>query len=156
MREAFDYCREGDVLVVAKLDRLGRSLRELIDLVGELEGKGLGFRSLKEGLDATTMASGRLIFHVFDQGGRLREPLLRHMCARAFRSGWESLDGSPKEPEDEQCFTDEREQAEGEHEVRHEDSCERIGQVSRTGDDHDDTEEPREVCRPEQQVSNAM
>jgi hypothetical protein len=37
LREAFDYCREGDVLVVAKLDRLGRPLRELIDLVGELE-----------------------------------------------------------------------------------------------------------------------
>lgn len=34
LREAFDYCREGDVLVVAKLDRLGRSLRKLIDLVG--------------------------------------------------------------------------------------------------------------------------
>ena len=37
LREAFDYCREGEVLVVAKLDRLGRPLRELIDLVGELE-----------------------------------------------------------------------------------------------------------------------
>ena len=45
MLEAFDYCREGDVLVVARLDRLGRSLRELIDLVGELEGRGVGFRS---------------------------------------------------------------------------------------------------------------
>ena len=41
MREAFEYCRKGDVLVVARLDRLGRSLRELIDLVGELEGRGL-------------------------------------------------------------------------------------------------------------------
>ena len=39
LREAFDYCREGDVLVVARLDRLGRSLRELIDLVGELAGR---------------------------------------------------------------------------------------------------------------------
>jgi DNA invertase Pin-like site-specific DNA recombinase len=57
-------CREGDVLVVARLDRLGRSLRELIDLVGELEGKGVGFRSLKKSLDTTT-AGGRLIFHVF-------------------------------------------------------------------------------------------
>ncbi len=63
LREAFDYCREGDVLVVARLDRLGRSLRELIDLVGELEGRGVGFRSLKESLDTTT-AGGRLIFHV--------------------------------------------------------------------------------------------
>jgi DNA invertase Pin-like site-specific DNA recombinase len=39
LREAFDYCHEGDVLVVARLDRLGRSLRELIDLVRELEGR---------------------------------------------------------------------------------------------------------------------
>ncbi len=54
LREAFDYCREGDVLVVARLDRLGRSLMELIDLVEELEGRGVGFRSLKESLDTTT------------------------------------------------------------------------------------------------------
>ncbi len=43
-----------DVLVVARLDRLGRSLMELIDLVAELEGRGVGFRSLKESLDTTT------------------------------------------------------------------------------------------------------
>ena len=64
LQGAFDYCREGDVLVMVRLDRLGRSLRELIDLVGELEGQGVGFRSLKESLDTTT-AGGRLIFHVF-------------------------------------------------------------------------------------------
>jgi DNA invertase Pin-like site-specific DNA recombinase len=58
LREAFDYCREGDVLVVARLDRLGRSLRELIDLVGELESRGVGFRSLKESLDTTTAGGG--------------------------------------------------------------------------------------------------
>jgi hypothetical protein len=61
LREAFDYCREGDVLVVARLDRLGRSLREPSDLVGELEGRGVGFRSPKESLDTTT-AGGRLLF----------------------------------------------------------------------------------------------
>jgi Resolvase, N terminal domain len=42
LHEAFDYCREGDVLVVARLDRLGRSVRELIDLVRELENRGVG------------------------------------------------------------------------------------------------------------------
>jgi DNA invertase Pin-like site-specific DNA recombinase len=72
LREAFDYCREGDVLVVARLDRLGRSLRELIDLVGELEERGVGFRSLKESLDTTT-AGGRLIFHVTYVFGALAE-----------------------------------------------------------------------------------
>ncbi len=67
LREAFDHCREGNVLVVARLDRLGRSPRELIDLVGdlvgELEEKRVGFRSIKESLDTST-AGGRLIFHV--------------------------------------------------------------------------------------------
>ena len=57
MGEAFDYCREGDV-VVARLDRLGRPLRELIDLVGEPEVRGVGFRSLKESLDTTTAGAG--------------------------------------------------------------------------------------------------
>jgi DNA invertase Pin-like site-specific DNA recombinase len=54
LQEALDYCREGVVLVVARLDRLGRSLREPIDLVWELQGRGVGFRSLKESLDSMT------------------------------------------------------------------------------------------------------
>lgn len=58
--------------MVARLDRLGRSLRELIDLVGELEERGVGFRSLKESLDRTT-AGGRLLFHVTYVFGALAE-----------------------------------------------------------------------------------
>ncbi len=76
LREAFDWCREGDVLVVARLDRLGRSLRELIDLVGMLEGRGVGFRSLKESLDTTT-AGGRLIFHVFGALAEFEREIIR-------------------------------------------------------------------------------
>jgi len=77
LREAFDYCRKGDVvMVVARLDRLGRSLRELIDLVGELEGKGVGFRSLKENLDTPT-AGGRLIFHVFGALAEFEREIIR-------------------------------------------------------------------------------
>jgi DNA invertase Pin-like site-specific DNA recombinase len=76
LREAFEYCRKGDVLVVARLDRLGRSLRELIDLVGELEGRGVGFRSLKESLDTTT-AGGRLIFHVFGALAEFEREIIR-------------------------------------------------------------------------------
>jgi len=64
LREVFDWCCEGDVLVVVTLDRLGRLLRELIDLVGELERRGVGFWSFKESLDTTT-PGGSLIFHVF-------------------------------------------------------------------------------------------
>jgi len=76
LQEAFDYCREGDVLVVARLNRLGRSLRELIDLVGELETRGVGFRSLKESLDTTT-AGGRLIFHVFGALAEFEREIIR-------------------------------------------------------------------------------
>ena len=59
-----DTLREGDTLVVWRLDRLGRSLKHLIELVGELEGKGVAFRSLQESID-TTSPGGRLVFHIF-------------------------------------------------------------------------------------------
>ena len=58
------YAREGDVLVVCRLDRLGRTLKKLILMVEELSGRGIGFKSLRENIDTTT-AGGRLVFHVF-------------------------------------------------------------------------------------------
>ncbi len=54
----------GDVVVVWRLDRLGRNLRHLIELVGQLEDRGVGFRSITESIDTTTSA-GKLVFHVF-------------------------------------------------------------------------------------------
>jgi DNA invertase Pin-like site-specific DNA recombinase len=59
-----DHLREGDTLVVGRLDRLGRSLRHLIETVTALADRGVGFRSLQESIDTTT-PGGRLIFHVF-------------------------------------------------------------------------------------------
>lgn len=59
-----DHLRPGDVLVVWRLDRLGRSVRHLIDVVTDLQGRGVEFRSLTEAIDTTT-AGGRLVFHVF-------------------------------------------------------------------------------------------
>jgi DNA invertase Pin-like site-specific DNA recombinase len=59
-----DYLRAGDTLVVPSLDRLSRSLQDLITLVAELRRRGVGFRSLHEALDTTT-PGGRLVFHVF-------------------------------------------------------------------------------------------
>lgn len=61
---ALDYLREGDTLVVPSLDRLGRSIQDLISLVAGLRKRGIGFRSLHESLDTTT-PGGRLVFHVF-------------------------------------------------------------------------------------------
>ncbi len=60
----FEQLREGDVVVVAKFDRLARSLRDLLDIVEAIKERGAGFRSLAEDIDTTTPA-GRLVFHVF-------------------------------------------------------------------------------------------
>lgn len=59
-----DTLRKGDILIVWRLDRLGRSLKDLVEIVSELESKGVGFQSLNESID-TTSPSGKLIFHVF-------------------------------------------------------------------------------------------
>jgi DNA invertase Pin-like site-specific DNA recombinase len=64
LAEALAYLREGDVLAVWKLDRLGRSLKDLIEIVTGLEQHGIGFKSLQESMDTTT-PGGKLIFHVF-------------------------------------------------------------------------------------------
>jgi DNA invertase Pin-like site-specific DNA recombinase len=63
LRRALDYVREGDVLVVWNLDRLGRSLAHLIETVAGLEQRGVGFRSITEAIDTTT-PGGRLVFHL--------------------------------------------------------------------------------------------
>lgn len=62
--KALDYLREGDTLVVPSLDRLGRSIQDLIAIVSGLRRRGVGFTSLHEALDTTT-PGGRLVFHVF-------------------------------------------------------------------------------------------
>lgn len=64
LADALEYARPGDVLGVWKLDRLGRSLRHLIDQVQILDQNGIGFRSLTESID-TTSPGGRMIFHLF-------------------------------------------------------------------------------------------
>ena len=57
-----EQLRSGDTLVVWRLDRLGRSLRHLIEVVPGLDERWVGFRSLRENIDTTT-AGGRLVFH---------------------------------------------------------------------------------------------
>ena len=59
-----DYARPGDAVCVVRLDRLGRSLRELLETVEGFKARGLQFRSLEERLD-TGSAAGELVFHVF-------------------------------------------------------------------------------------------
>lgn len=74
--EAQAYLRAGDVLVVWRLDRLGRSLAHLIETVGALEARGVGFRSLTESIDTTT-PGGRLVFHLFGALGQFERDLIR-------------------------------------------------------------------------------
>ncbi|MFW9595320.1 MAG: recombinase family protein [Macromonas sp.] len=73
---ALAYLRDGDVLVVWRLDRLGRSLPHLIEVVDGLQARGVGFRSLTEDMDTTT-PGGRLVFHVFGALGQFERDLIR-------------------------------------------------------------------------------
>ena len=74
--EMLGQLRPGDVVVIWRLDRLGRSLRHLIDLVAELEQRGVGLRSLTESIDTST-PGGRLIFHVFGALAEFERDLIR-------------------------------------------------------------------------------
>ena len=78
LKAALDYLRgdADDVLVVWKLDRLARSLSQLIDTADLLERRGIGLRSLTEAID-TTSAGGRLIFHVFGAMAEFERSIIR-------------------------------------------------------------------------------
>ena len=69
LTKALEFVRPGDVLVVWKLDRLGRSLPHLLSIVSTLKDRQVAFRSLTEGMDTTT-ASGELLFHVLGSEGQ--------------------------------------------------------------------------------------
>jgi DNA invertase Pin-like site-specific DNA recombinase len=62
--EALSFIRGGDTLVVWRLDRLGRSLKDLIERITDLHSRNIGFKSLTENIDTTT-SGGKLIFHIF-------------------------------------------------------------------------------------------
>ena len=76
LAKAMDELREGDTLVVGRLDRLGRSLRHLIDTLTALDQRGVGFRSLTENIDTTT-PGGKLIFHIFGALAEFERDLIR-------------------------------------------------------------------------------
>ena len=76
LQEALSYIRKGDTLVVWRLDRLGRTLKHLIETVNELEERGIGFQSLQEAIDTTT-SSGRLVFHIFGALAEFERNLIR-------------------------------------------------------------------------------
>lgn len=71
-----DQLRTGDTIVVWRLDRLGRSLKHLIQLIEDLAENGVGFRSLTEGMDTTT-AGGKLIYSIFGALAEFERSLIR-------------------------------------------------------------------------------
>jgi DNA invertase Pin-like site-specific DNA recombinase len=73
--QAFEALREQDTLVVWKLDRLGRSVKDLVRIVGELEKRGIHFKSLTDNIDTTT-ASGRFFFHVMASLSQMERELM--------------------------------------------------------------------------------
>ncbi len=83
-----DYLRPGDTVVVPSLDRLSRSLADLIGIVGTLRRQGVGFKSLHEALDTTT-PGGRLVFHVF---AALAE-FIRELIVEGTREGLDAARG---------------------------------------------------------------
>ncbi|WP_152208634.1 recombinase family protein [Marinobacter changyiensis] len=68
--------RKGDVLVVWKLDRLARSLKDLVEIVQDLHDREIGFKSLTESID-TTSSGGRLVFHIFGALAEFEHDLIR-------------------------------------------------------------------------------
>jgi len=77
LNECLKSLQPGDILVVWRLDRLGRSMRHLITLVEDLRNKGIGFRSVSEGAIDTTCASGELIFNIFSALAQFERRLIK-------------------------------------------------------------------------------
>ena len=76
LQRILDYAREGDVLVVWKLDRLSRSLSDLLFILDKLEHRGVAFKSLTESIDTST-AAGRMIMHVVGAFAEFERAIIR-------------------------------------------------------------------------------
>lgn len=76
LQQVLEVARKGDVLVVWRLDRLGRSLKDLIQLTETLKERGIGLQSLQESI-TTTSSSGQLIFHLFGALAEFERNLIR-------------------------------------------------------------------------------
>lgn len=97
LNEMNKVLRSGDVVLVWRLDRLGRSLKELIELVGDMEKRGIGLRSLTENIDTTT-STGKLIFHIFSSLAEFERNLISERTKVALQAAKERgmTGGRPK------------------------------------------------------------
>ncbi len=85
---ALDYIREGDTLVVWKLDRLARSMRQLIETVEDLQSRGIELRSLTESIDTAT-PGGRLVFHIFGALAEFERAVIRERTSAGLQAARE-------------------------------------------------------------------
>src|SRR5436189_906054 len=96
--EALSYVREGDTLVVWRLDRLGRSLKHLIDTITKLNNRKIGFKSMQENIDTTT-SGGKLVFHIFGALAEFERDIIRERTNAGLQAARARgrLGGRPKE-----------------------------------------------------------
>jgi DNA invertase Pin-like site-specific DNA recombinase len=101
LNKALAHGRKGDVVIVWKLDRLGRSLPHLIDTVHDLEERKVGFRSLTDNIDTTT-ASGRMFFHMMGALAQFERDLIRERTMAGLKAARErgNVGGRPRKLKD--------------------------------------------------------
>ena len=95
LKKALEYARAGDTLIVWRLDRLSRSLKDLIAIVTQLESKRIELKSVQESID-TSSSAGKLIFHLFGALAEFKRNLIRERTqagllaarARGRKGGW--------------------------------------------------------------------
>ncbi len=99
LEEALSYVREGDTLVVWRLDRLGRSLQHLIETITKLNNRKIGFKSITENIDTTT-SGGKLIFHIFGALAEFERDIIRERTLAGLQAARARgrLGGKPKAP----------------------------------------------------------
>lgn len=85
LKKMLEQIREGDVVVIWKLDRLGRSLADLVHLVTEIQGKGAGLLSLHDNIDTTT-PQGKLTFHIFAAIAEFERDIIRERTKAGLES----------------------------------------------------------------------
>ena len=97
LKKALESCKPGDTMVVWKLDRLGRSLQHLIDTVAGLGQRGVGFKTVCDGIDTTT-SSGKLVFHIFAALAEFERNLIKDRTVAGLRAARERgrLGGRPR------------------------------------------------------------
>lgn len=97
LKNAIEFCREGDTLCVWRLDRVGRSTKHLIEVITLLNERGIQFKSVNENIDTST-STGKLIFHLFASLAEFERDLIRERTIAGLKSAKERgrLGGRPK------------------------------------------------------------